>query len=64
MIEVDCAANGLTTVTMNRPRRRNALDNQAMADLRDAFIEAGQDADLRCLILQGAGGGFSEGRDL
>ena len=64
MIEVDRAANGLTTVTMNRPRRRNALDSQAMADLRDAFVEAGQDADLRCLILQGAGGGFSAGRDL
>ena len=64
MIEVDRAPNGLTTVTMNRPRRRNALDSQAMADLRDAIVEAGQDADLRCLILRGAGGGFSAGRDL
>jgi methylglutaconyl-CoA hydratase len=64
MIDVDRAANGLTTVTMNRPRRRNALDRQAMADLRDAFIEAGQDGELRCLILKGAGGGFSAGRDL
>jgi methylglutaconyl-CoA hydratase len=64
MIDVDRAANGLTTITMNRPRRRNALDSQAMTNLRDAFIEAGQDRELRCLILKGAGGGFSAGRDL
>lgn len=64
MINVDIRADGLTTVTLNRPRRRNALDNQAMADLRDAFIAASQDPNLKCLVLQGAGGVFCAGRDL
>lgn len=64
MIEVERGADGLTTVVMNRPSKRNALDSGAMAALRDAFVEAGEDADLRCLLLRGAGGAFSGGRDL
>ncbi len=64
MIETERAADGRLTVTMNRPRRRNALDSDAMAALRDVFVQAAQDRELRCLVLRGAGGVFSAGRDL
>lgn len=64
MIETSRREDGLLTVTLNRPRRRNALDNEAMAALRDAFVAAGQDSGLKCLVLKGEGGGFSAGRDL
>lgn len=64
MIDVERKEAGLTVVTLNRPNRRNALDADAMAALRDAFIEAASDAELRCLVLKGAGGVFSAGRDL
>jgi len=64
MIDVSRAEDGLVVVTLNRPRRRNALDSAAMSDLADCFSGLGQDAGLRCLVLKGAGGGFSAGRDL
>lgn len=64
MIDVDRGVDGRTTILLNRPRRRNALDSAAMAALRDAVLAAAGDAALRCLILRGAGGVFSAGRDL
>jgi enoyl-CoA hydratase/carnithine racemase len=58
------AEDGVLLVALNRPDRRNAIDD-AMADaLRDAFERAATDADVRAVILTGEGRAFSAGGDL
>jgi enoyl-CoA hydratase/carnithine racemase len=56
---------GVATITINRPDRRNALSWQVMTELRDAFEVAKQDDDVRVAILTGAGDkAFCAGADL
>lgn len=54
---------GIKTVTINRPQRRNALDAQTLALLRDAIAQAAHDSS-RVVILTGAGDAFCSGADL
>lgn len=54
---------GVTTVTLNRPDKRNALSGQLIADLTDCAAELAQDAS-RVVVLTGAGGHFCAGGDL
>ena len=56
--------DGVLTVTLARPERRNAIDGELAAALRDAFEAAADDADVRALILTGEGKAFSAGGDL
>lgn len=51
-------------VTMNRPRRMNALSREMMVVMADAWAEASRDDDIRCVILTGAEGNFCAGADL
>lgn len=52
-------------VTINRPDVRNALDQPALDGLRDAFAAAAGDADVRVVVVTGAGDeAFSAGADL
>jgi enoyl-CoA hydratase len=52
-------------VTIERPRRRNAIDAAAAAGLRQAFEAFEADADARVLVLTGSGGeAFCAGADL
>jgi 2-(1,2-epoxy-1,2-dihydrophenyl)acetyl-CoA isomerase len=56
--------DGVVTLTIDRPERRNALDVATFAALRDTLREiAGSRAD-RVVLLTGAGGAFSSGGDL
>ena len=64
MIDIERDDRGLVTITLNRPARRNALDADGMAALKRVVGEAGLDDGLRCLLIRGAGGTFSAGRDL
>ena len=57
-------SDGVVTATMNRPERRNALDAELFEALRALFVEVGERADDRVLVLTGAGGAFSSGGDL
>ena len=50
--------------TMNRPERKNAMTLQMFGRMRDAWREASEDDDIRCIVLTGAGGDFSAGMDL
>jgi methylglutaconyl-CoA hydratase len=59
------AANGaITTITLNRPEKRNALSDQLVRELRSAFTEADADANTKVVVLRGAGTDFCAGADL
>jgi enoyl-CoA hydratase/carnithine racemase len=57
------ASAGLTTVTMNRPERRNALSEAHMRELVAALRHAGDDPDTRAIVVAAAGPVFSAGHD-
>ncbi|MCJ7814723.1 MAG: enoyl-CoA hydratase/isomerase family protein, partial [Xanthomonadales bacterium] len=54
----------VATITMNRPKRRNALNADVMAGLNQYFDQAGADPEVSAIILTGAGGNFCSGADL
>jgi enoyl-CoA hydratase/carnithine racemase len=56
--------DGVLTVTLARPERRNAIDGELASKLRDAFEAAADDPEVRALILTGEGKAFSAGGDL
>ena len=54
----------VATVTLNRPEVRNAFNDEVIAELTQAFNELGQQDDVRCIVLTGAGTAFCAGADL
>jgi enoyl-CoA hydratase len=54
----------VTTVVMNRPERRNAVDRPMAAELAEAFRRFDADPDADVAVLHGAGGHFCAGADL
>ncbi len=56
--------DGVATVTLNRPERRNAVSWQLVEDLLAAIDRARAERDLRVLVLTGAGADFCVGADL
>jgi 2-(1,2-epoxy-1,2-dihydrophenyl)acetyl-CoA isomerase len=58
------AADGLATVTLNRPERLNAFNRQLLIDLKDAWAKIADDKNIRAVLLTGAGRGFCAGADL
>jgi 2-(1,2-epoxy-1,2-dihydrophenyl)acetyl-CoA isomerase len=58
-------AEGLVTITLDRPERKNAMSPQMFTELRDVFreIAARPDRD-RVVVVTGAGGAFCSGADL
>ena len=57
-------ADGVATVTLNRPEVRNAFDEHLIAELTDLFQELDQDDGVRVVVLGGTGKSFSAGADL
>ncbi len=47
--------NGITTITINRPKKLNALNTETIQELHDAFSEANGDEDTKVIILTGSG---------
>lgn len=56
--------DGVLTITINRPEKRNAVDRPTASALRQAFMEFEQNHTLKVAVLCGAGGNFSAGADL
>ena len=61
---IDNPAPFVRRLTLNRPAKRNALSNQIRGDLFAALEAADRDAEVRVIILRGAGTCFSSGYDL
>ena len=57
-------SGGVVTVTINRPEKKNAITRSMWRRLRDVFLEIGDSADDRVMVLAGAGDAFSSGADL
>jgi 2-(1,2-epoxy-1,2-dihydrophenyl)acetyl-CoA isomerase len=62
-ILVEQGADAVARVTMNRPESLNALNGEMVDELR-AAVESLAASGARCLLLAGAGRGFSSGADL
>ncbi|WP_420643291.1 enoyl-CoA hydratase-related protein [Candidatus Leptofilum sp.] len=56
--------DGVATITLNRPQKLNAFNDQMIAETTAAFKQAGRDKEIRCVVLTGNGRAFSSGQDL
>ena len=64
VLTIDTPRPGARRLTMNRPEKRNALNNELRGAILAPLQEADADPDVRVSILRGAGPSFSEGYDL
>lgn len=55
---------GWTKITLNRPDRLNAFNDEMHQSLSEALTDAANDEECRALLLTGAGKGFCAGQDL
>jgi enoyl-CoA hydratase len=46
---------GLTTITINRPNKLNALNKETIQELHDAFDDADKDKNIKVIIITGSG---------
>ena len=58
------SADGIGSLTLNRPDRLNGITNKMMLELYDAISRLPADHDTRVVVLTGAGKGFCPGADL
>ena len=57
-------ANGIATVTLNRPQALNAFVPQMNKEVLEALKEGERDSAVRCFVITGAGRAFCAGQDL
>ena len=57
-------ADGIATVTMNRPAQRNAMNRALLDGMRKSFDDLDARRDVRVIVLRGAGPAFCAGMDL
>lgn len=55
---------GIARIIMNRPEKRNALNDELIAGLKEALRRADHDEEVRVVVLSGAGSDFCAGADL
>ena len=55
---------GVVTLTLNRPKARNALNQKLREALAEQFSKLAVQSDVRAVVLSGAGGAFAAGADL
>ncbi|KAI8680478.1 hypothetical protein NCS57_00328800 [Fusarium keratoplasticum] len=63
-IQVSKAADGITTITINRPNRRNAIDGPTGRKLTTALLDFEADPSQKVCVFYGAHGNFCAGFDL
>ncbi|WP_375001652.1 enoyl-CoA hydratase-related protein [Aeromicrobium sp. CTD01-1L150] len=57
-------ADGVGTITLNRPERRNALSDEMIAGLGEALRRLEDSREVGAIVLTGAGGAFCSGGDV
>jgi enoyl-CoA hydratase/carnithine racemase len=57
-------AESVRTITLNRPERLNALNDQLLSDFKRELLQANDDATVEVILLHGAGRAFCSGDDL
>ena len=55
---------GVATITLNRPEKLNAFNDEMLKALEGALKQAEKDPAVRCVVITGAGRGFTAGQDL
>ena len=58
------SADGIATLTLNRPRQRNALSMALMIELNAALADIADNADIKVVVIRGNGSAFCAGHDL
>ena len=61
--KIDISQN-ILTITLNRPERKNALNNVMMNELNYAFAYAKQEREIRVVVIAAEGDVFCAGADL
>lgn len=56
--------NGVATITLNRPEKRNALSNELTPALRQMLLTVEAEPAVRCVVITGAGRAFCSGGDV
>jgi len=56
--------DAVARVTLNRPEKRNALNDELIAELKAALARSELDQSVRCVVITGAGADFCSGADL
>lgn len=57
-------ADGVATLTLDRPKSLNSFNTEMHEEVRDALTRVERDEAVRCLLITGAGRGFCAGQDL
>jgi methylglutaconyl-CoA hydratase len=55
---------GIARIVLNRPERRNALDQEMLTEFRDALLRSSSNESVRVVLVTGAGKDFCSGMDL
>ncbi|MGA7966975.1 MAG: enoyl-CoA hydratase-related protein, partial [Gammaproteobacteria bacterium] len=63
-VELNIDDRGVATLTLNRPEKHNAFDDVLIAELTQKLTQLNDDANVRVVMLTGAGKSFSAGADL
>jgi enoyl-CoA hydratase len=61
---IESIEEGIAWVTMNRPRKRNAINKKMIIEMGEAFRKAESNDEIRVIIFNGEGQCFSAGHDL
>lgn len=64
LVHIHATQSGAVTVTMNRPARKNAFNDDLISALEEAFETLKGAEGVRVVFVRGAGGTFSAGADL
>jgi len=64
LVTLEATPEGVATVTLNRPAKKNAFDNELIGAMRETFETLRDQETIRAVFVQGAGGTFSAGAEL
>jgi len=63
-IVIERGAEGVLTIALNRPEKKNAITSAMYQSMADALADAQEDAAVRAILIRGGEGAFSAGNDL